>query len=685
MIKINNVTLKNFLSVGNATQAIRLDEEGLTLVLGSNTDANGGITKNGAGKSTLLQAISYALYGKPMTRVKIPNLVNNLNAKQMLVTIDFEAGGHTYRIERGQKPAVLRLFIDAKEFESPEDAAQGENKHTQSEIERILGLNHTLFKHIVALNTFTEPFFKMSAGDQRAIIEELLGATRISAKADVLRRLITQTKERIREQEVEIRTTTEANARIEATLVATEAKAKAWEVQKERRLADLSAQFEMLSAIDFDTELATLDAIDAWAQAQASFDLKIKAAEAELPRARSDVKVAEKDLAAILATVNGASTAQIQRLTKEVDRKRKDGDRLIAEMAGYRSEIVAIDADLSAADAQTCICCGQPIAGTDHLKTVLDGLEAKRVGVLATIEQSEKRLRVYEDEIAMIADEIEATKRADIRRAEEARLRESEAAQRLSEAQGRLLAAERGVASLKAEKASAGAKPSCTFVSRDEFYQARQMFETLARDMEQELATVNPFDGQIDGLRQTLKTIDYSVIDDLNGLLKHQDFLLRILTSKDSFVRKKIIDQNLSYLNTRLNHYLDVLGLPHEVKIMPDMSVDINLIGRDYDFEQLSRGEMNRVIMATSWSFRDVWESLNDSINLYLLDEVLDQGTDGQGAEAALAALKAMARDRKKNVFLISHRDELVGRIDRTIMVRKENGFSVFETGFEMA
>jgi DNA repair exonuclease SbcCD ATPase subunit len=88
---------------------------------------------------------------------------------------------------------------------------------------------------------------------------------------------------------------------------------------------------------------------------------------------------------------------------------------------------------------------------------------------------------------------------------------------------------------------------------------------------------------------------------------------------------------------------------------------------------------MNRVILATSWAFRDVWESLNHGLNLLAVDELIDNGTDSAGAEAALQVLKAMARDRKKNIFLISHRDELVGRIDRTLTVKKENGFSTLE------
>jgi DNA repair exonuclease SbcCD ATPase subunit len=107
--------------------------------------------------------------------------------------------------------------------------------------------------------------------------------------------------------------------------------------------------------------------------------------------------------------------------------------------------------------------------------------------------------------------------------------------------------------------------------------------------------------------------------------------------------------------------------------------VEINLLGRDFDFEQLSRGEMNRVILSTSWAFRDVWESLNQTVNLMFIDEMIDNGLDQQGSESALDLMKRMARERNKNIFLISHKDDLVGRVNKLLLVKKENSFTRFD------
>jgi len=176
----------------------------------------------------------------------------------------------------------------------------------------------------------------------------------------------------------------------------------------------------------------------------------------------------------------------------------------------------------------------------------------------------------------------------------------------------------------------------------------------------------------------SLEEIDYSQMNTLVTFREHQDFLMKLLTNKDSFIRKKIIDQNLSYLNNRLEYYLDKLGLPHEVKFQSDLSVEITELGRDLDFDNLSRGERNRLILGLSWAFRDIFESLYSTINVLFVDELIDSGMDSNGVEASLAILKKMVRERGRSLFLVSHREELQGRVSDVLNVIKENGFTTF-------
>src|SRR5210317_226344 len=116
MIEIKDLTVKNFMSVGNATQAINFDRQDLTLVLGENLDLGGDGSRNGTGKTTILNALSYALYGSALTNIRKDNLINKTNGKGMLVTLDFEKDGVSYRIERGRKPNVFRFLVNEQDI-----------------------------------------------------------------------------------------------------------------------------------------------------------------------------------------------------------------------------------------------------------------------------------------------------------------------------------------------------------------------------------------------------------------------------------------------------------------------------------------------------------------------------------------------------------------------------------------
>lgn len=680
MIKITNLTLKNFLSTGNVTQAVKLDANGLTLVLGSNTDSNGGTTRNGAGKSTILQAISYGLFGKPLTRIRIPNLVNNINNKGMVVTIEIERDGTTYRIERGQKPAFLRYYMNDKEIKGDEaDQAQGENRHTQEEIDRVIGMTHTMFRHVVALNTFTDPFLKMSVSDQRSVIEELLGVTQISQRAEVLKKLIARTKEDVRDQEAHVKATTEANARIEVAAKQAEAQSSTWVRNRDRKISELGEEIEAVRSIDFDAEIGMFDTLDLFIREEREFRSVQESEQREVARLTKEVKALDGEISRLrVDALKIDPDAQIARMEGEIARKQRSATKHEDRAAALRIDLANAEADLANADNSICVCCNQKLVGTDHLATVAANLQRRMDEISAAIASEVTDAADIVAEIDPIRLEIsQVAANATERKAEFAEkilLKEEQVAEVREKQQEHEAKVAEALASIKA----LGVKPSPLFGSRDEVYRAKQSFDTLVRDLEIEQNKENPFESQVQSLRGTIQQINYEPLNELNDLLKHQDFLLKLLTSKDSFIRKRIIDQNLAYLNGRLNMYLDKLGLPHEVRFMSDLSVEISLLGRDFDFEQLSRGEMNRVIMATSWSFRDVWESMNDALNLVLVDEFLDQGTDGSGAEAGLAILKIMARDRKKNVFLISHRDDLVGRIDNVMLVRKDNGFTSF-------
>jgi DNA repair exonuclease SbcCD ATPase subunit len=207
----------------------------------------------------------------------------------------------------------------------------------------------------------------------------------------------------------------------------------------------------------------------------------------------------------------------------------------------------------------------------------------------------------------------------------------------------------------------------------------------LEKDVEAKQVETNPYLEQIEELKNTaVQEISWDNANELVRVKEHQEFLYKLLTNKDSFVRKRIIDQNLAFLNQRLTYYLDKIGLPHIVEFQNDLTVIITQLGQDLDFDNLSRGERNRLILSMSWAFRDVWENLYHSINLLFIDELVDSGMDSSGVEASIAVLKRMTRERDKNVFLISHRDDLSSRVNHVLKVIKENGFTSYSNDIDI-
>jgi len=589
MFKIKSLSVKNFMSVGNATQGIDFDRNDLTLVLGENLDLGGDDSgaRNGTGKTTIINALSYSLFGQALTNIKKDNLINKTNSKHMLVTIDFESEGRRYRIERGRKPNVLKFYVDDEELETKDDNSQGDSRETQLEIERLLNMSHDMFKHIVALNTYTEPFLSLKANDQRTIIEQLLGITVLSEKAEALKEQNKSTKEAIQQEEFRIKAVGDANKRIQDQIDALIRRQTLWTNKHKDDIASLQAAYDQLAELDIESEL---------------------------------------DAHKKLAEYNTKSK-QIADLTTLVKRCEQDETRETKEIEKLKKEIVALK-------NHTCHSCGQSF----H--------DDKQVIVL-----EEKQKTLQETALQALSTNTQLLEN--------------------QEALGLL--------------GDLGQKPVTFYKDESDAFEHRSSMASVLTQLNSKQLEQDPYTDQINDMKETaVEEINYDNMNSLARIKDHQEFLLKLLTNKDSFIRKKIIDQNLSYLNARLGFYLDKIGLPHTVKFNNDLSVSIEELGRELDFDNLSRGERNRLILSLSWSFRDVWESLYQPINLLFIDELVDSGMDASGVENSLAILKKMSRESSKSVWLVSHKDELAGRVNNILTVVKENGFTNYNTDVDL-
>jgi len=598
----NNWTPVNSLSIGQLV----LTEQGEKPVIGLRTltekedmydlqvadvhefYANGVVSHN----STLISAICYGLYGQALNNIKKNNLINSINKKNMSVSIEFEANGNSYKIERGRAPSFFRYIINDESVNENKsaDEAQGENKDTQKDIEKVLGISHTMFKHIVALNTYTEPFLSMGAGKQREIIEELLGITLLSQKAENLKKLIQTTKASIEQEEFKIHTVKNSNARILSTIESLNQKTLQWNIQHQNKIQELENALVALSHLDVEKEI----------------------------QSHKD-NLVYRELQTALKNTQSQNQTKAQHLSQ-----------LKAQQTGWLTQYSQIQ-------EHNCAMCGQKIHD-EKQTSLLDDLEHK-------ITRLDKSIQTLEQECQVLTQE-------------------------LSELQG---------------LGSAVSLNPTFYKSIDEAYEHRNSLTLLSAELDKLQLETNPYQAQVGSLNSTLQEVSYDSLNELSQLKDHQEFLLKLLTNKDSFIRKRIIDQNLSYLNYRLGEYLTGLMLPHQVKFSNDLGVEIMHLGVDFDFDSLSRGERTRVCLALSWAFRDIFEHMNTSINFMAVDEILDVGLDSTGLERSLETLKAMSRDRNKNILLISHREELQSRCSQVLSVIKEDNFSRFEWDYTPA
>ena len=693
MIQIKNLTVKNFMSVGNATQGIDFDRKDLTLVLGENLDLGGDGSRNGTGKTTIINALSYALYGQALSNIRKDNLVNKTNGKNMLVSLDFTVNGTEYKIERGRKPNVLRFYVNS-EAQISTDEAQGDSRETQDAIERIMNMSHDMFKHVLALNTYTEPFLSLKANDQRNIIEQLLGITLLSERADAIKELNRQTKDAISQEEFRIRATQDANKRIEEQIESLRRRQVLWQKKYDSDVAYLVAQYDELAKIDIEVELlahkdlaiwtskkSQYDAYNALVARQTAWQQKHAIEVATARQAYSDKNRIDIETELLSWT----ELAAYNQRAKDITELEKLIARCVADEAKEQKVTDKLRAEIEELKNHKCYACGQDFHDANHenvLEAKLKALQESALQALATNSQW------VENTDALKALGELGTKPTTHYKTEAEAIRHSSELNSLKQVLDTKEAEVNPYTEQLAEldEVVVPPMPVTHYDTETKAVEHRSRVNTLLNQIAVKGEEQDPYTEQITEMQQqALQVVSYDALNDLTRLQEHQDFLLKLLTSKDSFVRKKIIDQNLSYLNARLTHYLDRIGLPHTVRFQNDLSVSIEELGRELDFDNLSRGERNRLILSMSWAFRDVWESLYSPINLLFIDELIDNGLDTQGVENALALLKKMSRERHKSIWLVSHRDELAGRVENILKVVKENGFTSYNTDIDLA
>lgn len=615
-LTFSKIELSNFLSFGPKTATIDLDHQGTTLVVGENVDVGG---SSGAGKSTIIAAITYALYDKIPSGVSKERLINASVEKKsslMSVKLYFGVNGVSYTIIRQRGSGGQTKLLEGDKDITPSSIGL-----LNAKIEQLIGLSYLLFSRVVLFLGSERSFLDYSVGEQRALFEELFKITTLSLKADVLRKRISQTdkdlavaKSLLAEQQKHVKA---YDARVADAL----ARVERWENNRAANINRMSIEIEQLRDFNF---------------AQAEEDLVL------YQELTNKLQILQTDRAAKVDALNLVKSRPFEKTTELAMTKNKLSQTL--------KQLETVKGELTHLLDSTCPYCKQGYHSDEKVAESMT-LKSKLSEEATTLFESTK----------VITDEQEIfnqQKHQDIMSADQA-----------------LTAITAESEAVRAEVSAV--KGALKFTSTSELYSAKGAKDQLESNLSTIMAEINPHLEPAQALADEVPpTLNDSELSRLNKLQEHQQFLLKLLIDKNSFVRKNIVSQTLPLLNRQLGKHAEQLLLPHLVRFQPDMTCEISQHGRLLDHGNLSNGEKKRLGLALTMAFRDVLTLLHTPVKALFTDEIDGGALDSTCLEAIIQVLKQKAYDDNLSVFIISHRPEFDGRCDRQLTVRKERGVS---------
>ena len=189
MITFKSITWSNFLSTGNHPTTVTLDSNSTSLIIGT----------NGAGKSTILDALTFSLYGKSFRKINKAQLVNTTNEKNCLVEICFSSNNVEWKVERGIKPNIFKIYRDDQELNQSASANDQQKWLEQN----VLKMNYKSFTQIVILGSSSfVPFMQLPTNSRREVVEELLDIKIFSSMNEIVKSRIRSFKDNVRTLEL---------------------------------------------------------------------------------------------------------------------------------------------------------------------------------------------------------------------------------------------------------------------------------------------------------------------------------------------------------------------------------------------------------------------------------------------------------------------------------------------------
>lgn len=697
-IVLKELTIRNFLSFGNVSQTIKLDSDSFRIITGQNKDkSDNEEDKNGVGKSSIQLAIHYALFGKSTgNRIVLGQMINNINKKNMLVSLKFDKDDIHYEIIRGRSPNVLKLLRNG---ENIIDESQGDSRETQKDIEKIIGFDDDLYNQLFNLTCLVPLFLSQNTSSQKAILEKILGIDIISKKIVLLKDMIKSSKNDLNNEVFKYNTIKQQNdnlsASIEKQTIDMNNAKKKWLSDIQSQIIDIKQKIESMSKIDIQEEIKNFQLLEEYLKQEGvnlqnqqliiSLNNQIKQKEMliqnyqlridnllrydfdterqnilyneQLNKEKMAYDIEENQYRTLKTFKEQNLDYNFQKISKEIERKKN-------ELANIKENI--------------CPTCGQPINVEDFNKLK----ESKK----EEINRLQEELHKIDMEILNATHIISSF----VPKKFEFKVVSFNDLNSLLEKENEINQLKQQLDNIVKEKndlieqaknvviIDLGNRPTTHYKEYSQALQHQAVLNSLQESLQRLEITekTNPFEQQeksIEEMKKNMMVLDDSEVKRLEKSILYQETLLKLLNNPSSFIRKTILDKSLEYLNSRIKHYLEQMGSMHLITFNNDMSITISKMGVEYGY--ISSGEEGRVSMALTFAFRDVWESLNNcNVNLWFFDEVIDRlGLDDAGVDLLVDMIKSK---KDKNVLMVTHNGRLINQTNNIIKLVKENDFT---------
>lgn len=727
-IVLTKLVIRNFLSYGNNETEVRLDFNTPTLIVGRNLDAivNGQVDSNGSGKTVLLNAISYALYDKTISDIAKPRLINHSNKKNMSVSLEFTKNKNLfYKVVRFRKNAPLggdgiKVYQRSGDnnFTEKDEISPDSIGNATAWIAGVIGVPFDVFSRIVIFSAAHQPFLMLpasstgSAANQRDVIEELFGITELSQKAEILKTQIKESK-KVFDNLLEINDTLKSErAKHGDLLQSVKTQLNVWNARHADDIQAYQLQVDTLSEIDLEEQVKLYEKRTTDLNKLTTYEIELKNYRLEDIKRRHSRGMADgwdklhADNLVRSATAMSAITEidfdtesakfdRVDSITKEIAQHNTvvDSNR-IAVNDGSKKK-TKLESELEHLKDSNCPYCKQTFSDAKlRIGAIEDELASLTVAIAAGDKAIDDNVDAIEDleaakklltanfpyrsisELQREVARIDAVKRSheEIQKATNPRNKE-ELDEEITTCQSNISVLESNITKVKTRITKV--ESALEFKSEKEAIESSSKLEAAKKRLADLNASVNPHLATHDKIAKTkFEDLKDDEINTLDDVIEHQNFLLKLLTKKDSFIRKLLLQKNLPFLNSRLKIYLDKLGLPHRVHFMEDLQVKITQFGSETEYGGMSSGQRARINLALSFAFRDVLQARHGRINFCILDECLDVGLGTVGVQVAAELIKSIAIQDKLSMFVITHKDEISSMFDSRLEIELENGFS---------